>query len=45
MVLYLYKDKARSGELNPSPRHLRVTEEHFEGTTFLDYEIGINYKL
>ncbi len=45
MVLYLYKNKAQSGELLPSPQLLRVGDKHFGGTTFLDYEFGVNYKL
>lgn len=45
MVLYLYREKAQSGKLLPSAQLLRVGAEHFVGTTFLDYEIGINYRL
>jgi len=45
MVLYLYKEKAELGELVPSPQLLRVTEEHFGGTTYGDFEFGINYRL
>jgi len=45
MVVYLYKDKARLGELLPSPQLLRVGEEHFGGTTYGGYEFGINYRL
>lgn len=45
MALYLYRDKAQSGELLPAARLLRVDEEHFGGTNFLEQEIGINYRL
>lgn len=45
MVLYLYKEKARLGELLPSPHLLRPGNEHFGGMTMGSYEFGINYKL
>jgi len=45
MLLYLYKDKAELGELIPSPTLLRVTEEHYGGSTMGGYEFGINYRL
>ncbi|MEK9135666.1 MAG: hypothetical protein AAB393_00980 [Bacteroidota bacterium] len=45
MVLYLYRDKAQSGELLPSSQLLRVTEEHLAGSTWQNYEFGINYRL
>jgi hypothetical protein len=45
MVLYLYKDKAQLGNLLPSPRLLRVDDEHFEGATLVDNEFGIKYML
>jgi len=45
MVLYLYRDKAQSGELLPSSQLLRVTEEHLSGSTWQNYEFGINYRL
>jgi len=45
VVLYLYRDKARLGELLPSPQLLRVDEKHFGGTTHGGYEFGINYRL
>lgn len=45
MMLYLYKDKAQLGELVPSPTLLRVTNEHYGGTTMGDYEMGTNYLL
>lgn len=45
VVLYLYRDKARLGELVPSTQLLRVGERHFAGTTHGGYEFGINYDL
>lgn len=45
MVLYLYREKARLGELLPALKLLQVTEEHFNGTTFGNYEFGINYNI
>ena len=45
VVLYLYKNKARSGELLPLPLLLRPGEEHSGGMTMGIYEFGINYKL
>ncbi len=45
MVLYLYKEAAELGELIPQPKLLRVDEAHFNGTTFIDYEFGVNYLL
>ncbi len=45
MVLYLYKEKAKLGELVPSPQLLRPDEKHFGGTTYGAYEFGINYRL
>jgi hypothetical protein len=45
MVLYLYRDKARLGELSPSPQLLRVDERHFGGATYGGYEFGTNYRL
>ncbi len=43
--LYLYKDKAVSGELIPSPSILRPSEERFDGITHSHFEFGINYVL
>jgi hypothetical protein len=45
MVLYLYKEKAEEAELVPSPQLFRPVEEHFVGTTFGGYEVGIQYEL
>ncbi|MGA3164642.1 MAG: hypothetical protein ABSF14_00845 [Terriglobia bacterium] len=45
MVLYLYRDKAQSGELHPSPQLLRVADEHFGDIAFVGFDAGINYKL
>lgn len=43
--LYLYKDKAASGTLIPSPLILRPSEERLVGTLHGGFEIGIEYKL
>lgn len=45
LILHLYRQKAENGELIPIPSLFRVTEDHFDGTTFNDVEFGINYKL
>ena len=45
MVLYLYKDKARLGELVPSPQLLRVDAEHHGGMAVGGYETGLSYNL
>ena len=45
LILYFYKEKAENAELIPIPSLFRVTEEHFDGTTFNDIEFGINYRL
>jgi|SRR4030042_2799814 hypothetical protein len=45
IVLYFYKEKAERAELIPIPSLFRVTDEHFNGTTFNEIEFGINYKL
>jgi hypothetical protein len=45
MVLYLYKDKARQGELLPSPQLLRVDDSHYGGFILGGYEAGISYEL
>lgn len=34
MVLYLYREKATSGQLNPSPLLLKVTDEHSGGISY-----------
>lgn len=45
MVLYLYKEKAKMGELVPSLQLLKAAEDHLEGVTLGGYEFGIVYKL
>ena len=45
MVLYLYREKAISGELSPSPTVLRVTEDHYAGITYGAYGPAFNYQL
>ena len=45
MVLYLYREKAKLGELFPALKLLQVTEEHFGGQTMGSYEFGINYRI
>ena len=43
--LYFYPEEAEEGRLLPMPALFRPGEDHFEGTTFDSYEIGINYSL
>ncbi len=43
--LYLYPNEARLGQLVPSPRLLRPGSVHAGGTTFGDFDFGINYNL
>lgn len=45
VILYFYKEEAKKAELIPIPSVFRVTDEHFNGTTFNDTEFGINYRL
>lgn len=45
MVLYLYKEKAKMGELVPSLQLLKAAEDHLEGVILGGYEFGIVYKL
>ena len=45
VVLYLYRDKAQSGELTPSPQVLRPAEAHFGGVTHGGSDFGISYVL
>jgi len=45
MVLYLYKEKARLGELGPSPKLLHVSEKHFKGVTHGGYALSVVYDL
>jgi len=43
--LYLYKDKASSGNLVPSPAILRPSENRFGGIFHGGYELSIHYNL
>lgn len=43
VILHLYREKARAGELLPPARLLRVGDQHFLGDTHQGYEFGINY--
>lgn len=43
--LYFYKEQAESGELLPIPLLFRPSDEYSDGSTFNDFEFGINYKL
>lgn len=45
VVLYLYKDKAKLGELVPSTQLLRVGEAYFGGSTMGYFEMGTSYVL
>lgn len=45
MVLYLYRRKATIGELVPATQLLRVSGEHYGGSTQGYYELGINYAI
>jgi hypothetical protein len=45
MVLYLYKDKAKRGELLPSPQLLRVEDSHYGGLNVGNHEASISYEL
>jgi hypothetical protein len=45
MVPYLYKDKAKQGELLPSPQLLRVDDIHYGGFVVGGYEAAIAYEL
>lgn len=44
-ALYLYPNEARAGELVPSANLLRPAAAHVAGTTFNDFEFGINFAL
>jgi hypothetical protein len=44
VTIYLYKEKAKEGELFPNPQLLRVTEEHINGFDII-LDSGIAYKL
>lgn len=45
MVLYLYKEKAKLGELAPPPQLLHVNEVHFGGFPLRGYDAGYTYVL
>ena len=45
MVLYLYKEKARLGELVPSPQLLRADGSNFAGAVIGGQDGGIAYVL
>ena len=44
-TLHLYADQARQGALIPSPQLCRPAQDHFGGSTYNDFEFGINYRL
>jgi len=45
MVLYLYREKAQSGELVPATQLLQVSDGHFGGRNHRGYEVGIIYNI
>ncbi|MQA29177.1 MAG: hypothetical protein GEU82_04960 [Luteitalea sp.] len=45
MVLHLYAEKARAGQLTPSPVLLRPDEDYVSGYTAIGPELGCNYRL
>jgi hypothetical protein len=45
MVLYLYREKAKLGELAPPPRLLHVSEKHYGGFARGGYDVGNSYIL
>ena len=45
MVLYLYKDKAQSGELVPAPQLLHVADEHCKGIGEISNRLSLAYVL
>jgi hypothetical protein len=45
LLLYLYRDKAREGELVPSPQIIRASSQHIEGVDAGSVDSGIWYKL
>lgn len=45
MTLYLYKEKAGLGELQPALKLLHVAEEHFGGSVHDGYETGLSYRI
>ena len=44
-TLYLYEDQAGQGALIPSPQLCRPGQDHYGGSTYNDFEFGINYRL
>ena len=44
-TLHLYPERAKRGELVPSPQLCRPGAGHFGGSTYNDFEFGINYRL
>lgn len=44
-ILYLYSEKARRGDLVPSPLLLRPGEGHFDSVVHDDLEVGLCYNL
>ena len=45
MVLYLYKEKAKLGELQPALKVLHATGERFGGIIHVGYDFGTCYNL
>jgi len=45
MVLYLYREKAKSGELVPALQLLQVSDNHFVGWNHTRYEDGTIYNI
>ncbi len=45
LLLYLYRDKAKQGELVPSPQILRAGDQHIEGVDVGSLDSGIWYTL
>ena len=45
MVLHLYDEKARLGELLHALKMLQVSEEYYAGASMGSYELGICYKI
>ncbi len=45
VTLYLYPEEARQGQLVPTPLLVRPGVRHAGGTTFGDFDMGLNYNL
>jgi len=45
ILLYVYADEARLGELVPTPLVLRPSEDYFGGMSMGGFELGIAYRL